>query len=157
MEKEVDSPLPCPWQQPLSSVPGIEKRAVTKKILIVEDNPQNMKLILMTLRPHGYNLLEATDGEEALEVANREKPDLIIMDIQLPKMSGLEVTRKLRQMPEFSRTPVIAITAYAMKGDTEKIVEAGCNVHLPKPINTRELPRVIAEMLQQQQRGSNQR
>lgn len=128
-----------------------------KKILIVEDNPQNMKLILMTLRPYGYNLLEATDGEEALKAVNGEKPDLIIMDIQLPKMDGLEVTRKLRQMPAFSHIPIVAATAYAMRGDEEKIMKAGCNTYLPKPINTRELPRVIAEMLQHHLRDDDQK
>ncbi len=126
-----------------------------KKILIVEDNPQNMKLTLMTLRPYGYNLLEATDGEEALKMVSRENPDLIITDIQMPKMDGLEVTRRLRQMPAFSHIPIIAVTAYAMRGDEEKIMEAGCNTYLPKPINTRELPRIIAEMLQQHLRGDD--
>ncbi len=120
---------------------------MTKKMLIVEDNPQNMKVILMSLRPHGYTLLEATDGEEALKIAGREKPDLIIMDMQLPKIGGLEVTRRLRQMPLFSHIPIIAVTAYAMKGDEEKILKAGCDAYLPKPINTRELPEMIAEML----------
>ena len=118
-----------------------------KKILIVEDNPQNMKVILMTLRPHDYTLLEATDGERALEIAVRDKPGLIIMDIQLPKMNGLEVTRRLRQMPDFTHLPIIAITAYVMKGDKEKAIEAGCDAYLPKPISTRELPKVVAEML----------
>jgi len=120
---------------------------VPKKILIAEDNPQNMKVVLMTLRPHGYILLQAADGEEALETAVKEKPDLILMDIQLPKMSGLEITRKLREIPAFTHTPIIAVTAYAMKGDKEKAIEAGCDAHLPKPINTRELPGLIAEML----------
>ena len=120
---------------------------MSKKILIVEDNPQNMKVELMTLRPHGYTLLQATDGEEALQIAMRDKPDLIIMDIQLPKMSGLEVIERLRQMPDFSRIPIIAVTAYAMKGDKEKVIEAGCDAYLSKPINTRELPKVVAEML----------
>jgi len=118
-----------------------------EKILIVEDNPQNMKLLLMTLRPHGYALLEATDGEEALEIATRDKPDLIIMDIQLPKVNGLDVTRKLRQIPAFNHVPIIAITAYAMKGDKEKFIESGCDTYLSKPINTRELPIVIKKML----------
>ena len=118
-----------------------------KKILIAEDNPQNMKVVLMTLRPHGYTLLQATDGKEALETALKEKPDLILMDIQLPKMSGLEITRKLREIPAFTHTPIIAVTAYAMKGDKEKAIEAGCDAYLPKPINTRELPGLIAEML----------
>ncbi len=118
-----------------------------KKILIVEDNSQNMKVELMALRPHGYTLLQATDGEEALEIAVNNKPDLIIMDIQLPEISGLEVTRRLRQMPTFSHTPIIALTAYAMKGDREKVIEAGCDAYLSKPISTRELPKVVAEML----------
>ena len=118
-----------------------------KKILIVEDDPKSMKVMLMVLRPHGYTLLEATDGEEALEIAVRDKPDLILMDMQLPKMSGLEVTRRLRQMPAFNHTLIIAVTASAMKGDEEKMIEAGCDVDVSKPINTRELPKVIAEMM----------
>jgi len=125
-----------------------------EKILIVEDNPQNMKLLLMTLRPHGYALLKATDGEEALDIAVRDKPDLIIMDIQLPKVSGLEVTRRLRWMPAFNHVPIIAITAYAMKGDKEKFIESGCDAYLSKPINTCELPEVVKEMLAGQQQDN---
>jgi CheY-like chemotaxis protein len=121
---------------------------MNEKILIVEDNPQNMRLIEMTLEVRGYSLLEAEDGEKALNTAIRERPDLIIMDIQLPKMNGLEVVRRLRQKPEFARTPIIAITAYAMKADEEKSLEAGCNAYFHKPIDTRELPVFIAEMLQ---------
>ena len=113
----------------------------------MEDNPQSMRLIEMTLRAGNYILCKATDGEEALEVATRERPALIIMDIQLPKLSGLEVTRRLRRMPEFSHIPIIALTAYAMKGDKEKFIEAGCDAYLSKPINTRELPGIINEML----------
>lgn len=118
-----------------------------KKILIVEDNPQNMRLLEMLLGAKGYTLLKAIDGEEAIDTATRERPDLIIMDIQLSKMSGLEATRQLRQLPDFSHTPIIAITAYAMKGDREKLLAAGCDAYLSKPINTRELPEVISEML----------
>ena len=117
------------------------------RILVVEDNPMNMKVVLMTLKRHGYTLLEAIDGEEALEVATREKPDLILMDIQLPKMDGFEVTRRLRQMPDFKQTPIIALSAYAMKGDREKGMEAGFDDYLSKPVNTRELPKVIEDML----------
>ena len=123
-----------------------------EKILIVEDNSLNMRLIEMTLRSKGYRLLTATDGEEALDMATREKPDLIIMDIYLPKMSGLEVTKRLRQMPAFNHVPIIAVTAHAMKGDKEKIIEAGCDAYLPKPINTRQLPEVVTEMLLQGQK-----
>lgn len=125
-----------------------------QKILIVEDSPPNMRLIEMTLRPKGYELLKATDGEEALNIAIREKPALIIMDIYLPKVNGLEVTKGLRQMPAFNHIPIIAVTAHAMKGDKEKIIEAGCDAYLPKPINTHQLPRVVAEMLRQRQKDS---
>jgi len=118
-----------------------------EKILIVEDNPQSMRVTLVTLRAHSYTLLEATDGEQALGIAASGKPDLILMDLQLPKMNGLEATRRLRQMPTFSRIPIIALTAYAMKGDREKAIEAGCDAYLSKPINTRELPKVVPELL----------
>jgi len=127
---------------------------VPKKILIVEDNPQSMRVVLMALKPHGYTLLQAADGEEALKIVASRNPALIIMDIQLPGMNGLEVTRRLRQMPAFSSVPIIAVTAYAMKGDEEKAIEVGCNAYLPKPINTRQLPGMIAEMLQRKKRGN---
>ena len=120
---------------------------MAEKILIVEDNRLNLKLLLATLRPYGYIIFEATDGEEALEVAVREKPALIIMDIQLPKLNGLEATRRLRQMPAFKYIPIIVITAYAMKGDREKFMAAGCDIYLPKPIDTIELPDVVARVL----------
>lgn len=122
-------------------------RTLKEKILIVEDNPQNMRLIEMTLRAREYTLLQATDGEEALEVAIRECPDLIMMDVQLPKMDGLEVTRRLRQMPAFDHIPILALTAFAMKGDEEKCLSAGCDAYLSKPVNTRDLPDRIAKML----------
>ncbi len=125
-----------------------------EKILIVEDNPQNMRLMEMTLRAKNYTLLKATDGEEALDMARRERPDLIIMDIRLPRMSGLEVTRKLRENPAFSHTPIIGVTAHVMKGDREKVLEAGCDMYLSKPINTRELPEVVAEMLSPRQKNN---
>ena len=127
---------------------------MSKKILIVEDDPRNLKMIQMTLRPYGYSLLEATDGEEALKVARSDKPDLIIMDLRLPKVSGLEVTRQLRQMSDFNHIAIIAITAYAMKGDKEKAISAGCDAYLAKPINTRELPRLVTEMLLQRKENS---
>jgi len=124
-----------------------------EKILIVEDDPRNMRLLEMTLRARGYTLLEATDGREALDIVVRERPDLVITDIQLPKMNGLAVTKKFRKTPGFEDTPIIAITAYAMKGDRERAIEAGCNAYLSKPINTRELPEVIAAMLLHRQSG----
>jgi len=127
---------------------------MSKKILIVEDDPRSLKMIRMTLRPYGYSLLEATDGEEALKVARNDKPDLIIMDLRLPKVSGLEVTRQLRQMSDFNHIAIIAITAYAMKGDKEKAISAGCDAYLAKPINTRELPKLVTEMLLQRKENS---
>ena len=127
---------------------------MSKKILIVEDDPRSLKMIQMILRPYGYSLLEATDGEEALKVARSDKPDLIIMDLRLPKVSGLEVTRQLRQMSDFNHIAIIAITAYAMKGDEEKAISAGCDAYLAKPINTRELPKLVTEMLLQRKENS---
>ena len=106
-----------------------------------------MRLIEMTLRAQNYALLKATDGEQALDMVLREHPELIIMDIQLPKISGHEITRRLRQMPEFKNIPIIALTAYAMKGDKEKFIKAGCDAYLSKPFNTRELPKLIATLL----------
>ena len=120
---------------------------MNEKILIVEDNPVHMRLIEMTLRAKNYTLLKAASGEEALEIAVRGKPDLVIMDIHLPKMNGFEVTRKLRENPAFSHTPIIALTANAMKEDIERVIESGGDAYSTKPINTRELPEVIAEML----------
>jgi len=127
---------------------------MNQKILIVEDNPQNMRLIEMVLRAKGYTLLKATDGEEALDTAIRERPDLIIMDIQLPKLNGLEVTMKLRETPALSHIPIIAVTAYAMTGDKERFIDGGCDAYLSKPINTRELPGVIAQMLLPRQKDN---
>ena len=126
-----------------------------EKILIVEDSPQSMRLLEMVLGAKGYTLLKATDGEEALDMAMREQPDLVIMDVQIPKLSGLEVTRKLRETPAFSHTPIIGITAYAMKGDRERVIESGCDAYLSKPISTRELPEVIAQMLLQRRKDKD--
>ena len=127
---------------------------MNERILIVEDNPQNMNVFEMVLRAKGYTLLKATDGEEALDMALSGHPDLIIMDIQIPGMNGLEVTRKLRENSAFSHTPIIAVSAYAMRGDREKAIEAGCNAYLPKPFNIHELRGMIAEMLLPQQKDN---
>jgi len=126
-----------------------------EKILIVEGNPMHMKLVEMTLRTKNYTLLKANDGEEVLDMVIRKQPNLIIMDINLSGMTGFEVSKKLRENPAFNHTPIIAITAYAMKGDMEKIIEAGCDVYLPKPIDTRELPIRVAEMLLGRQKLSD--
>ena len=118
-----------------------------KKILIVEDNPQNMKVMQLTLRPLGYEVFEATDGEQGLEVARREKPDLILMDVQLPKMNGLDATRAIRSYADLKRTRIVAITAYARKADKDKAIAAGCDAYISKPINTRDVRGVVAGLM----------
>ena len=120
---------------------------MTHKILIVEDNPMNMRLIEMILKSDDYVLLKATDGEEALAIAAIDHPDLVLMDIRLPRLSGLEVARKLKKNTQLSHIPIIALTAHAMKGDMEKAMEAGCDSYVSKPIDTRQLPKLVADLL----------
>jgi len=108
-----------------------------KTILIVEDNLKNLKLCRDLLDLRGYMVLEATDGEEAVNLARLHKPDLIIMDIQLPVFSGMEAARILRGKRETENIPIIAFTAFAMKGDEERFLKSGFNGYIPKPINTR--------------------
>jgi len=118
-----------------------------KKILIVDDNRDNLELVVKVLRNNGYETIEASDGEEALEKAVSERPCLILMDISIPKMDGYEVTRRLKGMEDCKDIPVIALTAHAMKGDREKAMEAGCNGYIAKPLDVRELPRQIRQYL----------
>jgi len=106
-------------------------------ILIIEDNRRNMLLIRDLLQMHGLRTLEAVDGEEGIARAKAERPDLILMDLQLPGMDGLTATRLLRQDPVTAEIPVVALTAHAMMGDRERALEAGCNGYIPKPIDTR--------------------
>ena len=106
-----------------------------KTVLIVEDNDLNMKLFRDLLDANGYRTLQTRDGLEALELARSHKPDLILMDIQLPEVSGLEVTKWLKEDEQLRSIPVIAVTAFAMKGDEEKIREGGCEAYLSKPIS----------------------
>jgi two-component system cell cycle response regulator DivK len=120
---------------------------MSKKVLIVEDDPKNMKLAMMTLKSRGYDLICAVDGEEAVNAAFTEKPDIILMDMQLPKISGLDATKQIRNHPDLIEVPILALTAYAMKGDEEKYIDAGCTAYMSKPINTRELPVKVAELL----------
>jgi two-component system cell cycle response regulator DivK len=109
--------------------------AMTKKVLIVEDNELNMKLFRDLLEAHGYRTLESRDGVEALRLARDERPDLILMDIQLPEISGLEVAKWIKEDEELKTIPIIAVTAFAMKGDEQKIREGGCEAYLAKPIS----------------------
>ncbi|HUC09614.1 MAG TPA: response regulator [Stellaceae bacterium] len=117
---------------PLSK-PGNEPRR--RKVLIVEDNELNMKLFNDLLTAHGYDTLQTSDGKEVLALARRHHPDLILMDIQLPEISGLEITRLIKEDKELQLIPVIAITAFAMKGDKERIRGGGCEDYVAKPIS----------------------
>jgi two-component system cell cycle response regulator DivK len=116
-------------------------------VLIVEDNERNMRLMRLLLKPLGYHLLEATDGQEALATLEETTPDIILVDIQLPDVDGLEITRRLRQQERFATTPIVALTAYAMPGDREVFLRAGCTGYVAKPIDTRAFPALIASYL----------
>lgn len=109
--------------------------AAPKTVLIVEDNELNMKLFHDLLEAHGYQVLEARTGPEALKSAIDHRPDLILMDIQLPEVSGLEVTQRIKENSELAEIPVIAVTAFAMKGDEERIRQGGCEDYIAKPIS----------------------
>ena len=110
-------------------------RPARRKILIVEDNALNMKLFHDILVAHGYETLQSRDATEAVALARRHRPDLILMDIQLPEMSGLQVTKLLKEDEELRMIPVVAVTAFAMKGDEQKIREGGCEGYIAKPIS----------------------
>ena len=107
---------------------------MTKKVMIVEDNELNMKLFHDLLHSQGYETVETNNGLEALDLARDNKPDLILMDIQLPEVSGLEVTKWLKEDEELKEIPVIAVTAFAMKGDEQRIRDGGCEAYISKPI-----------------------
>lgn len=106
-----------------------------KTVLIVEDNELNMKLFHDLLESKGYNIIQTREGLDALRLARKHRPDLILMDIQLPEVSGLEVTKWIKEDDELKSIPVIAVTAFAMKGDEEKIREGGCEAYIAKPIS----------------------
>ncbi|MFH0775194.1 MAG: response regulator [bacterium] len=118
-----------------------------KKILVVEDTPLNMELCRDLLEVAGYIVYEATDARQAIEQAKQERFDLILMDIQLPGMDGLSATMIIKGESINKDTPIVALTAYAMAGDKEKIEAAGCNGYLTKPINTKEFARSVAGFL----------
>ena len=120
---------------------------MAKVILIVEDDPKSLVLTRDLLQVSGYSTIEATDGEQGVELAKSKKPDLILMDIQMPKMDGLEATRILKADATTSNIPVLALTSYAMKGDEERILQAGCDGYLAKPFNIQELLKTVAEYL----------
>lgn len=125
------SPTPkAQWRQMVTGPPGMPK-----KVMIVEDNELNMKLFRDLIEASGYRTVRTRNGFEALDLAREHKPDLILMDIQLPKVSGLDVTRWLKKDDELRSIPVIAVTAFAMKGDEERIREGGCEAYISKPIS----------------------
>ena len=117
------------------------------RVLIVEDNPTNMTLAVFLLRSVGHTVLSATDAEAGLAMARSERPDLILMDIQLPGMDGLEATRQLKRDAVTRAIPVFALTALAMKGDEERIRAAGCDGYIAKPLAYRDLFAILSAQL----------
>ena len=119
-----------------------------KTVLIVEDNELNMKLFTDLLNAHGYDTLQTKDGMEALSIAREHHPDLILMDIQLPEVSGLEVTKWLKEDDDLRSIPVIAVTAFAMKGDEERIRQGGCEDYIAKPISLQSFLETVRRHLE---------
>lgn len=117
-----------------------------KTILNVEDNEYNLKIVRQLLSRTSYRLIEAVDGEQGVATAHNELPDLILMDIQLPKLSGLEATRQLRADPKTAHIPIIVITSFALSGDSEKAKDAGASAYLAKPYSPRELLQMIRNL-----------
>ena len=118
-----------------------------KTVLIVEDNELNMKLFRDLLEAHGYETSGTSNGFEALDLVRKTRPDLILMDIQLPQVSGLDVTRWIKDDPELRGIPVVAVTAFAMKGDEEKIRDGGCEAYIAKPISVASFLRTVERFL----------
>lgn len=116
-------------------------------VLIIDDNPTNLKVVRVLLSVEGYDVKTATDAEEAVRVLKTFRPRLILMDLQLPGMDGLRLTRRLKADPATKDIRVLAVTAYAMKGDEQKALEAGCDGYVTKPIDTRALPAIVAGFL----------
>jgi len=120
---------------------------VAKTVLVVEDNDLNMKLFHDLLEAHGYNIIQTKDGMDALRLARQHRPDLILMDIQLPEVSGLEVTKWIKEDDSLKSIPVVAVTAFAMKGDEEKIREGGCEAYIAKPISVTNFLQTVERFL----------
>jgi len=118
-----------------------------KTILYIEDNEVNRRLVQDLLRLTSYKLLEAVDGESGMAMARQERPDLILMDVQLPKISGIEATRTLRAEPATAKTPIIAITSFALSGDEQKALEAGATAYMAKPYSPLDLLQLIRRLL----------
>jgi two-component system, cell cycle response regulator DivK len=118
-----------------------------EQILVVDDNPANLKLMEFLLLGEGYEIRTAGDAEQALSVLQEFQPRLILMDLQLPGMSGLDLTRRLKAEPATQRVVILALTAFAMKGDEQRALDAGCDGYVAKPIDVETLPALIARYL----------
>jgi two-component system, cell cycle response regulator DivK len=118
-------------------------------ILVIEDNPVNMRLVRLILRTQGYTVCEAATGQDALNLLETEMPGLILLDMQLPGMDGFTLAARLKGDPRTDAIPLVAVTALAMKGDAERVLAAGCDAYLPKPIDAKELIEVIEQCLTQ--------
>jgi two-component system cell cycle response regulator DivK len=127
----------------------------TIRILCIEDNPQNMRLVRKLLKHEGYEVLEAEDGLSGVHMAEHEKPDLILMDINLPDIDGLEATRRIKAQADLHPIPIVALTANAMYGDEERCLAAGCNGYVSKPVNKAKLLDVVTEFLQTDRETDN--
>jgi two-component system cell cycle response regulator DivK len=136
----------------LNTKPAHEPSAAAMKqktVLIVEDNELNMKLFHDLLEAQGYRIVQTKDGMEALGLARQHHPDLILMDIQLPEVSGLEVTKWIKDDDDLKKIPVVAVTAFAMKGDEEKIREGGCEAYISKPISVTHFLDTVKRFLEE--------
>ncbi len=120
---------------------------MSARILYIEDNPQNMRLVRKMLKSGGYETLEARDGITGVAVATKELPDLILMDINLPDIDGLEATARIKSIPQLAQTPVIALTANAMHGDRERFLQAGCDGYIAKPLSLKTLLSTVDSIL----------
>jgi two-component system, cell cycle response regulator DivK len=120
---------------------------MSKRVLVIEDQEDNRRIVRDLLVASGYALIEATTGEQGLVLAERERPDLILMDIQLPGLDGYEVTRRIKANPELQGIPIIAVTSYALSGDDQKAAAAGCDGYVTKPFSPRVLLAKIREHL----------
>ena len=120
------------------------------RVLVVEDNPLNLELVRDILVGAGYDVLEAADGTAGVQIAQLEKPDLVLMDLQLPGLDGLEATRILRADPALRKTAIVALTAHAMRGEEERALAAGCDGFITKPIRVREFAGLVATYLRQE-------
>jgi two-component system cell cycle response regulator DivK len=118
-----------------------------KIILIIDDNPLNLKLISLILELEHHKIFTAGNAEEALDILKKIKPDLILMDLQMPGMDGLQLTQQLKSQPQYKNVLIVALTAYAMVGDKERALAAGCDGYISKPIDTKRFPEVVADYL----------